>query len=250
MSKLAFFILFLSVPFVANSQKKESKANARATDKNKTEWTLVFQDDFDGTKLNESDWYIYNGPGHARNGLRSPQAFSVNDGLLTITAEMKDGQIISGGMSHVQNLKYGKFEAKVRADDDPSLATSAVLLTWPQSENWPLDGENDFYETTTNRRQSFHTFIHYGEDNNQHHKEHQFDATQWHVVAMEWEPHHIKVYVDGALQWTLTDTKAIPHVPHHLCIQLDAFTQKIEGSTRMQVDWVKVYKYTEKNIHQ
>jgi beta-glucanase (GH16 family) len=205
-------------------------------------WELVFQDDFDGTKVNESNWGMYYSPGHAGNGLRRPEAFTVADGILTVTAQMIDGKIVSGGMAHRLNQTYGKFEVCVRADDDPSLATSAVLLTWPQSERWPADGENDFYETTTNRRLSFHTFIHYGADNKQYHKEHKFDAREWAVVAMEWDPDWIKIYVNGILQWTLSDKNAIPDVPHHLCIQLDAFKTTMTGSPRMQVDWVKVYR--------
>lgn len=211
------------------------------------DWELVFQDDFNGTAVDQSAWGMYNGPGHAGNGLRRPEAFSVADGILTVTAQMVDGQLVSGGMAHKQNLTYGKFEARVRADVDSSFATSAVLLTWPQSENWPVDGENDFYETTTNDRQSFHTFIHYGADNKQFHKEHDFDATKWLTVAMEWDPNWIKIYVNGNLQWTLTEKQAIPDVPHHLCIQLDAFQKTMTGVTRMQVDWVKVYKRVVKN---
>lgn len=210
----------------------------------RTTWELDFEENFQGSEVSPNNWYIYNSPGHTGNGLRRPEAFTVADGLLTLTAQMRDGQLVSGGMAHTKNYRYGKFEARVRADDDPDKATSAVLLTWPQSERWPIDGENDFYETTTNRRQSFHTFIHYGQDNRQYHKEHLFDAKKWHVIAMEWAPRSIKVYVDGELQWTLTDEAAIPDVPHHLCIQLDAFTKTMSGSTRMQVDWVKIYKYS------
>ena len=206
------------------------------------EWELDFEENFDGSTVSTDSWYMYNSPGHVGNGLRRPEAFTVADGLLTVTAQMKDGQLVSGGMAHAKNYRYGKFEVRVRADDDPSKVTSAVLLTWPQSERWPVDGENDFYETTTNRRESFHTYIHYGQDNRQYHKEHRFDAKEWHVVAMEWTARFIKIYVDGELQWTLTDEKAIPDVPHHLCIQLDAFAKTMTGSTRMQVDWVKIYR--------
>ncbi|MDR1585285.1 MAG: family 16 glycosylhydrolase [Prevotellaceae bacterium] len=209
---------------------------------NSDTWELIFQDDFNGTAVNQSQWGMYYSAGHAGNGLRRPEAYTVSDGILTVTAQMIDGQLVSGGMAHQLNVTYGKFEVRVRADDDSSKATSAVLLTWPQSERWPIDGENDFYETTTNRRESFHTYIHYGADNNQYHKDHKFNVKEWRVVTMEWEAEWIKIYVDGELQWTLTDKNAIPDVPHHLCIQLDAFKKTMTGSTRMQVDWVKIYR--------
>ena len=76
----------------------------------------------------------------------------------------------------------------------------------------------------------------------QHHKEHKFDVREWHVVAMEWEEEHIKVYVNEKLQWTLTDKNAIPQAPHRLCIQLDAFKKQMVDPVRMQVDWVKIYQ--------
>ncbi len=242
--KNIFCSIVLLLTFSSCSKDKTGDVPKSETDSVlKGVWHLDFEEDFEGNSVNRSQWSLYDGPGHNNNGLRRPTAFSVADGILTVTAEMKDGQLVSGGMAHVKNYKFGRFEARVRADDDPSYATSAVLLTWPQSERWPIDGENDFYETTTNRRQSFHTYIHYGSDNKQYHKEHLFNATQWHTVAMEWSPDAIRIYVDDVLQWTLEDKNAIPTVPHHMTIQLDTFAKTMTGSTKMQVDWVKIYRF-------
>lgn len=250
---LMLLLLIFSIPCIVSCDKddgyKEEVPEPIPSENPVIEWELDFQDDFNGTEVNESDWAMYDSPGNEGNGLRRPEAFSVADGILTVTAQMINGQLVSGGMAHKQNLTYGKFEARVRADEDTSfpIATSAVLLTWPQSENWPIDGENNIYETTTNNRRSFHTFIHYGADNRTFHKEHMFDAREWLTVAMEWDPNWIKIYVNGNLQWTLTEKVAIPDVPHHLCIQLDAFEETMTGVTRMQVDWVKIYKRVVKN---
>jgi len=207
-------------------------------------WKLVFQDDFSGSSVNIDNWGIYNSPGHAGNGLRRPEAFSVADGLLTVTAQMVDGNIVSGGMAHKMNYKYGKFEFRVRNEQDPSEAVSGVVLTWPQSERWPMDGENDMYETGTSAtRSSFNTFIHYGTTaGTQKQFTHYADATKWHTIAMEWEANSLRMYDDSTLVWTLTDLEAIPDVPHHLCIQLDAFKQSMTGTVKMYVDWVKIYQ--------
>ena len=61
-------------------------------------------------------------------------------------------------------------------------------------------------------------------------------------MAMEWEPTAIRIYRDGILAWTVTDVNAIPDVPHHLALQLDAFKQLMTGTVRLQVDWIKIYK--------
>lgn len=209
-----------------------------------SKWKLVFQDDFSGTSVNIDNWSMYDSPGHAGNGLRRPEAFSVSNGLLVVTAQMVDGKLVSGGMAHKINYKYGKFEFRVRIEQDPSEATSGVILTWPQSEKWPMDGENDMYESGTGAtRNPFKTFIHYGTSaGTQYQFVHNADATQWHTIAMEWETNALRMYRDSNLVWALTDVNAIPDVPHHLCIQLDAFKNSMTGSVKMYVDWVKVYQ--------
>lgn len=245
---IMLLLLIFSIPGIVSCDKddgyKEEVPEPIPSENPVIEWELAFQDDFNGTEVNESEWAMYNAPGNEGNGLRRPEAFSVADGILTVTAQMIDGQLVSGGMAHKLNLTYGKYEVRVRADEDKStpIATSAVVLTWPQSENWPIDGENNIFETTTNDRRSFYTFIHYGTDNRTFYKEHEFDVREWLEVAMEWDPDWIKIYVNGDLQWTLTNKVAIPDVPHHLCIQLDAFEKTMTGVTRMQVDWVKISK--------
>ncbi len=208
-----------------------------------TTWNLVFEDDFSGTSVDTSQWGIYDGAGNGNHGLRKPSAFSVANGNLIVTAQMVNGTLVSGGMAHKSNYKYGKFEFRVRTEADPSTATSGVVLTWPQSNNWPIDGENDMYETgTSSSRNPFHTYIHYGANNSQYSFTEQADGTQWHIMAMEWSPSAIKMYRDDVLVWTLTDTNAIPDVYHHLCIQLDAFKDTMTGTVHMYVDWVKIYQ--------
>lgn len=209
------------------------------------QWELVFHEDFDGVSVDKSIWNMYDGPGHDGNGLRKPSAFSVKDGNLVITAEMIDGKIVSGGMAHTQNYTYGKFEFRVRTEADPSGSTSGVVLTWPESENWPTDGENDIYETGTEptpHRNPFHTFIHYDPSNKQVHYQHDANGTDWHIMALEWFSNALYIYRDGILVYKVTDKTIIPQVPHHICLQLDAFKKEMSGKVRMYVDWVKIYK--------
>jgi beta-glucanase (GH16 family) len=213
----------------------------------KTEWQLVFEENFDGNTVNTGNWDMYYSPGHAGNGLRRPEAFSVENGLLVVTAQMKNEQLVAGGMACKKNYLYGRFEFRVRAEADPSQATSAVVLTWPQSENWPADGELDIYETGTDAsRNPFHTFIHYGANNDQEHYEHQADGKEWHTMMCEWLPDNIRIYRDGTLVYTLSKALSIPKVEHHLCIQLDAFETEMTGTVKMYVDWVKIYQQINK----
>lgn len=238
---IVFFVLISSFSYSFGNDGNDVQGVSLATES--AGWDLVFTDDFNGTAVNQFNWGMYNGTGHAGNGLRKPEAFSVQNGILMVTAQMKDGKLVSGGMAHKINYTYGKFEFRVKTDADPSSATSGVVLTWPKSENWPIDGENDMYETgTASSRSSFHTFIHYGADNKQYHFEHKTKATEWNIVAMEWTKDSIRILRNGVMVYKLTDVNAIPDVAHHLCIQLDAFKPTMTGVVNMYVDWVKIYR--------
>ncbi len=60
-------------------------------------------------------------------------------------------------------------------------------------------------------------------------------------MAMEWEPDGMRIYRDGALVYTLTDTNAIPDVMHRLCIQIDPVKSYVPNPVRVQVDYLRIY---------
>jgi len=205
---------------------------------------LAALDDFDGDGVDTDTWYLYDSEGNAGFGLRRPSAITTRNGRLVITARMEGDSLVSGGMAHNLAQTYGRWEFRVRTDPDPSAATSGVVLTWPASGNWPVDGENDIYETwTTPTRFPFSSFIHYGADNNQEHLTHAADGTRWHEMAMEWTPEAIVIFLDGQRAGRITNPDAIPHVPHHLTVQLDAWADQMGDPVSMEVDWVRVYRY-------
>ena len=244
------FVLFISILFAAffNTGCKKAAEPYRMpwvsdTTRGVT-WKLDLQDDFDGSSINTSKWWIYDGPGHNNNGLRKPGAFTLENGILTCTAQMINGKIVSGLIGTNKGYTYGKFEFRARVDPDPDGVVAAAILTWPKSNQWPKDGENDIYETNDPARKSFNTFIHFGDPapGSQFQKTHFYNASEWHTIAMEWDPTYIRIYVDGKLNWTLTNRTAIPDVPHGFHIQLDATKPEISGSVKLQVDWVKIYE--------
>ena len=159
-------------------------------------------------------WSIYDGPGHAGEGRRSPSAVSVRDGVLTITG---DPSGTTAGMSWGDGRRYGRWEARVRAPaGDPSY--NALVLLWPDAENWPEGGEIDFMEIGDPDRQEVDVFLHYGEDNEQKHGRVKTDATRWHNWAVEWTPTSITTFLDGRKWYGTTDRRrpaARPHAPVH-----------------------------------
>jgi hypothetical protein len=193
-------------------------------------------DDFtDSSSL--AGWEIYDSPGHAGNGRRTPTAVSVDDHALTITGDEHGN---SGGMAWMPGQLYGRWEACVKS---PVAADSyhSLLLLWPDANDTPSGGEVDFMELTDPARQSAEFWLHYGPDDNREFSNIQIDATQWHSWAVEWTPWHIAAYVDGRMWW---ETKNVAHLPPrrmHLCIQLDNMGGDISNGARIMVDWARQY---------
>ncbi|MDN5749431.1 MAG: glycoside hydrolase family 16 protein, partial [Pseudonocardia sp.] len=202
------------------------------------------EDDF---TVGSSQWDVYAGPGHAGEGRRSPDAVSISDGVLVLTG---DSAGTTAGMSWGEGQMYGRWEGRVRAPaSDPSY--NALMLLWPDAEDFPVGGEIDFMEMLDPTRQETDFFLHFGEDNEQVNGRVEVDGTRWHNWAVEWTPDAITAYVDGEEWFRTTDPSTFPPGPMHLCIQLDWFpegsTQTVQES-RMEVDWVRRYPLDQEPI--
>jgi beta-glucanase (GH16 family) len=159
---------------------------------------------------------------------------------------MHSGHVVSGGMALRANQTYGRFVVRVRTEPDASGTTNGVVLTWPQSNDFPVDGESDMYETGPNpTRNFFSTHIHYSARNRQVSFRTHVDATHWHTIVMDWTASRIAVYDDGGLVASTSSPAVIPHVPQHLCLQLDAANAgRLARPVHMYVDRVKVYAFS------
>jgi hypothetical protein len=221
----------------AKADQPESATNCPATAAASHGWGAPDRSvDFaDSSSLD--GWNIYNGPGHAGNGRRTPAAISVSGGLMTITGDA-DGN--SGGLALEGGHLYGRWEVCVRSL--PGAATyHPVLLLWPDAEDWPVGGEIDFMEITDPNRRYVEAWLHYGPDDRREGDTVAVDATQWHSWAVEWTPDRIVAYVDGAPWWSTTNTAHFPPRSMHLCVQLDNFGGDTKAGGEMLVDWVRQY---------
>jgi hypothetical protein len=207
---------------------------------------LLYADSFSGTTLNPI-WELYSGPGNAGFGLRSPSAITLDGrGDLVIAATEQNGQVVSGGMALRLDQTYGRYVIRVRTEADPSATTSGAVLTWPQSGIWPRDGESDMYETLANpARTVVQSTVHYGVANRQVRFTSNVDATKWHTITMDWMPTMISFYIDGTLVGRTANAAAVPQVPQHLCLQLDAVNgNRLTHPVKMYVDSVADYGFT------
>lgn len=225
-----------------SANSAEGDGNCAATAASAFDWGEPERsDDFDDP-ASLSGWKIYNTVGHAGNGRRTREAVTVADGLLTITGDSAGN---SGGMAWMPGQLYGRWEICMMSPPASPNYHSVVLL-WPDSENWPTDGEIDFMEILEPTRQVVTASILHlkpGDpatkaDPNDHRKI-AIDATQWRSWAVEWTPEHVRGYVDGA-EWFDVD-RHVPTTPMHLAIQLDNFGGDISEGGQQVVDWVREY---------
>lgn len=195
------------------------------------------EDQFDGTTLSK-DWGIYDGPGHAGNGRRSPSAISLSNSILTISGTA-DGT--TGGIAWNIGQQYGRWETRARYTAGTA-AYHQVLLLWPDKEDWPVGGEVDYSEVSDAERKHLQFFLHYGKDNQQVEGDADIDMTQWHNYAVEWTADHVVGYVDGKEFFRSEKKETLPPRAMHATIQLDWFPGKDpEGTGKMEVDWIRQY---------
>jgi licheninase len=197
-------------------------------------------EEFDGPL--DGSWNVYDGPGHAGKGRRTPSAISFADGVMTITGSPEGD---TAGMAWEPGQRYGRWEGRVKAPASDE-SYNALLLLWPDAEDFPVGGEIDFMEMMDHTRQTTNIFLHYGKDNDQVAGEVRIDGTQWHNWAVEWAPTHVAAFVDGKEWWRTENTDILPPRAMHLCVQLDWFPGDAKGEVQeshMHVDWVKQYPF-------
>jgi Glycosyl hydrolases family 16 len=212
----------------AAPRKSEGRSAAAAKG-----WTRVGGDEFNGGL--SPLWSPYDSEGHAGNGRRTPDAISVENGMLVIRGDSEGN---TGGMSWKEDQRFGRWEMRARfpkGDDQ----YHPVLILWRESGG-KENGEVDFAETTSASNDvSF--FLHYGSE--QDYAKKALDITQWHNYAVEWVDGRITGYIDGEKWFESTKEETLPPGKMHPTIQLDYFPEG--GSpkpTEMHVDYMRIYR--------
>jgi len=208
-------------------------------------WTPIDHDEFDGDELDEAKWSPYKGKTTDDVGRHDPDNLSVSDGTLKLTSR----GATSAGMAWDGDQQYGRWEARVRSQQGNGYGP--VMLLWPESENWPDDGEIDIMEIPKGDRTKAHFTVHWGDDNSQDSASASGDFTQWHTFAVEWTPDHIIGYMDGVEFYRNEDKDANPPGPMHFAMQQDigpygtdwirAPDATTPAEVTFEVDWVRIY---------
>ncbi|MCF7548314.1 glycoside hydrolase family 16 protein [Pseudonocardia sp. WMMC193] len=220
-----------------------------------------------GAPLPQSDEFNYTGQpdpskwvnidgcwsGHDGNGKRCG-ANSTVDGEKLIQKGLPNGD--TGWLASKLDQQYGRWEARVRSfnDGDSGNEYHPLLIVWPSSDSWPNDGEYDFLENQAPGEDCANAFIHYPHPNMPVQQEFLAEddcgapLSEWHNIAFEWTPDHVRGYIDGKEWYTLKDGAGpggrsnIQGMPSgKLTIQFDNFYGGGMREASYEIDWVRMY---------
>jgi hypothetical protein len=247
-----------------------------------TDWTLIFNDDFNDAVAEGSFLSVYGVTGrpnvwwaypdnwlttHGNNGGTGDhydtKTISVINGVSGASAGTmrmrlyrgSDGKahgcapvpILDGKSNGNSDQLYGRYEVRFWTDVNVAGWKTAWLL-WPQSGKWPEDGEIDFPEGELNG--TIGAFMHRqngtsGGDQDGYGSNVPY-GPGWHVAILEWAPNWCRFIIDGNVIGT--STNRVPNTPMHYVMQTEnniGGTQPGNpGTCMVYVDYMKIWKYT------
>ena len=194
--------------------QESGQAAAPGADKlSKVGYTLKWEEEFEGDKLNRDDWNVeLHEAGwvneEKQEYVDSEENIQVKDGALHIKPKKTGDKQYTSGRVNTQNkhdYKYGIFEARVKMPKGKGYLPAFWMM--PTNENlygqWPKCGEIDIAEVMGQETDKLYGTIHYGEPHKETQGTYKTDKKQkdfyddYHTFAVEWVPGRITWYVDG-----------------------------------------------------
>ncbi len=214
-----YITLMLVLIFITGCQSQVKESQVEEFLVSEEEWQLVFQDEFDGERLDTTVWSHQLGTGsqYGLTGWGNDEAqyyleenANVSDGTLVISALRQTHKGMAYTSSRIRtkdgfSKAYGRFEARISFPIGDGLWPAFWML--PQEEvygTWAASGEIDIVEVRGRLPMDVSGALHFGGvwPNNEfisgHHKLEE-SVESYHVYAIEWEPDEIRWYVDDVL---------------------------------------------------
>ncbi len=228
-------------------------------------YKMTFDDEFsdmsishdgNGTRWIDTLWYSSNG-GCCGNVNGTMGAFSVNNGVLTITATRNgDGSWNTGLIDTNKsfNQTYGYFEIRAAVDRGLGLWPAFWLLREDHGDH----AEIDVWEGSMGSPYKVFQTIHWQDSNGDHStpygtavRQVAVDTSQgFHTYGALWTSSTLSMYFDGELMYT-QPTPGDMHVPMYLIANLGIDTGGVMGEgaadgsspspARMHIDYIRAY---------
>lgn len=252
----------------SSAAKKKTKKKVKkptlptAISGSKKKWSRVFNDEFNGSRLDRSKWsdqredWIWGG--HPYNDREHawylPANTRVGGGVLTqqIRQQPFDTYPLTTGMINSNNrfaFKYGYVEARVKV---PSCSGCwPVFWTLPEGIQWPPEMDLfEYIDTAGEQRRPFYA-SHWSEGGQLKSDLDYFtmpcgtatDYTgNYHTYGFLWTRNKIQPYLDGVPGRSMTGA-AVPHVSMYLILSLAVADEMIpSGSPMMRTDYIRVWQ--------
>lgn len=266
--RLLFLFAFSTLISITSCAASPVMNGGAAVVPDKTNWVLVFEDEFDGTTLNVSNWAALE---RGLNWNNEDEAYTnanvtVENGLLVITSRKEQWIGKSGRVDNMNSIvtqqytsgqveskgkkswTYGKFECRMKA----GLTKGMLFAVWMSTEsgNWPP--EIDIAEVLWNEPAKLYMTSHYGTPANHGRNSGTFQGStnlteDFHVYGLIWTPGRLQWFLDGVKCYETTIS--VPSEPFYfiLCpaIGPDWTGDPDNGSIfpqKFEVDWVRVYQ--------
>jgi beta-glucanase (GH16 family) len=235
-------------------------------------WKLVFSDDFNGDKIDDSKWNHRNGEARdidsGCNTNSNKNAF-VGDGNLTLRALKETVKCGSKTRNYTQgyldtigksSYKYGRFEMRAKSPNKPNSSKGLWPAFWLRPDDGgngeidvtELPGGSDLHAKST--AAIFYDYSPVKQDTRIALPGGGYPADGFHTYATEWDSQSLKWYIDDKLVWTRDRNttswydKAF-NKPYNIRLnfQVGGWLGEPDSSTAFPadfvVDYVKVYQH-------
>jgi beta-glucanase (GH16 family) len=229
-------------------------------------WHVAYNPDAMGFNAGENETWLVN---PHRPEMRAAAPFSVNNGVLTITAKPTDPAVAAYAQGHPYTsgqitsyhafaTTYGYFEMRAKLPAGAGLGAAFWLL----STDLKQPPELDIMESIGRDPTVLYNFVHSGDRNAQHIGQHTnangpiYTAATWsrvpdlsagfHTYGMNWQADRITCYLDGKKMFEML-TPADAHKPMYILagagISKNLWTGVAGPNTsgQMQIDHIRAY---------
>lgn len=192
-------------------------------------------------------------------GRYSPEILEVKDSQCIMNVETKNGYPRVAALlpkltpEAPYGVDHGRFSICFKSESLPGYKVAWLL--WPDTGNWPHDGEIDFPECDLSPLKLINGFMHRQnatEGSDQWHVKSSVVATDghWHICTINWKPGgwrtaEVEFILDGV---KLGETvERVPNGPMHWVIQTEPLLRWLKPDVlvkgRIFIDWMVAYKY-------
>lgn len=254
------FVAIAGCSKTASTSEGKSQVASQASGNGKQDWTLTFEDQFDGNTIDAKKW------SHApewqrKDGRWSDQdAFLDGKGHLIIRISERNGKYYSGAIRTKDKFEqtYGYYEIRCQLPKEEGFWTAFWLMgdSVHQVGNEGRDGtEIDIFESPFTKESKIQHALHwdgYGAAHKSDGKAPYIAGIYegFHTFALEWNENEYIFYVDNKETWR-TSAGGVSQAPAYMKITAEVGKwggniQNAQLPAELVVDYVRVYERASK----